>query len=101
MTTLRINEVFGPTIQGEGPMIGTPTIFVRAGGCDYRCIWCDTAHAVLTEYRHEWKPMMSAEVMTQVRALSGPCLVTLSGGNIGVDLVAKAHANLLRQWAET
>ena len=35
--TLRIAEIFGPTIQGEGALIGEPTVFVRAGGCDYRC----------------------------------------------------------------
>ena len=28
--TLRIAEIFGPTIQGEGVLIGEPTVFVRA-----------------------------------------------------------------------
>ena len=39
-------EVFGPTIQGEGAEAGLPTHFVRFGGCDYRCSWCDTMYAV-------------------------------------------------------
>ena len=39
-------EIFGPTIQGEGAEAGVPTHFVRVGGCDYRCIWCDTMYAV-------------------------------------------------------
>ncbi len=39
MSQLRIAEVFGPTIQGEGALIGEPTVFVRTGGCDYRCAW--------------------------------------------------------------
>ena len=30
-----IMEVFGPTIQGEGMVIGQKTIFIRTGGCDY------------------------------------------------------------------
>ena len=39
-------EIFGPTIQGEGAEAGLPTHFVRVGGCDYRCSWCDTMYAV-------------------------------------------------------
>lgn len=38
-----IMEVFGPTIQGEGMVIGRKTMFVRTGGCDYSCSWCDSA----------------------------------------------------------
>jgi organic radical activating enzyme len=48
---IRISKIFGPTIQGEGPLIGRPIVFVRTGGCDYRCSWCDTLYAVLPEYR--------------------------------------------------
>ncbi|MED4958776.1 7-carboxy-7-deazaguanine synthase QueE, partial [Paenibacillus macerans] len=36
-------EVFGPTVQGEGMVIGQKTMFVRTAGCDYRCVWCDSA----------------------------------------------------------
>ncbi len=43
---IRVSEIFGPTIQGEGVLIGLPTVFVRSGGCDYRCSWCDSLHAV-------------------------------------------------------
>jgi 7-carboxy-7-deazaguanine synthase len=38
-----IHEVFGPTIQGEGMVVGRKTMFVRTGGCDYSCSWCDSA----------------------------------------------------------
>jgi 7-carboxy-7-deazaguanine synthase len=40
-------EIFGPTIQGEGAMIGVQTYFLRFGLCDYRCTMCDSLHAVL------------------------------------------------------
>ena len=36
-------EIFGPTFQGEGAVIGQKTMFVRTAGCDYSCSWCDSA----------------------------------------------------------
>ncbi len=42
-------EIFGPTIQGEGYLVGQRTHFVRFGGCTYRCSWCDTMYAVEPE----------------------------------------------------
>ena len=54
MSTIRVSEIFGPTIQGEGALIGQPTIFVRTGGCDYRCSWCGTMHAVDSAFRADY-----------------------------------------------
>jgi 7-carboxy-7-deazaguanine synthase len=83
MSAIRISEIFGPTVQGEGALIGKPTVFVRTGGCDFRCRWCDTLFAVLPEYRHQWAPMTPEEILARVEQLTGgrPVLVTLSGGN--------------------
>jgi 7-carboxy-7-deazaguanine synthase len=39
-STLLISEVFGPTIQGEGPSAGQRAIFVRTAGCPVGCSWC-------------------------------------------------------------
>jgi organic radical activating enzyme len=30
------------TVQGEGSLVGTPSVFLRLAGCDLRCTWCDT-----------------------------------------------------------
>ncbi|PCJ99046.1 MAG: 7-carboxy-7-deazaguanine synthase QueE [Zetaproteobacteria bacterium] len=105
--SIRISEIFGPTIQGEGALIGQPTVFVRTGGCDYRCSWCDTLHAVDTQYRHNWKPMSAADIFAQIEALSGgvPLMVSLSGGNPAIQplapLIALGHEKGYRFALET
>jgi len=88
--TIRISEIFGPTIQGEGALIGKPTVFVRTGGCDYRCSWCDTLHAVESAHRHEWLPMTPQAIMMQIEVLTGgkPLTVSLSGGNPAIQPLA-------------
>ncbi|MFC3631011.1 7-carboxy-7-deazaguanine synthase QueE [Paracoccus angustae] len=85
--TLRIAEIFGPTIQGEGALIGQPTVFIRAGGCDYRCSWCDSLHAVESRYRRSWAPMSAEAVWAEVLRLSGhrPLTVSISGGNPAIQ----------------
>ncbi|MEF8792553.1 7-carboxy-7-deazaguanine synthase QueE [Thiohalorhabdus sp.] len=80
--SLRLSEIFGPTVQGEGALIGQPTVFVRTGGCGYRCRWCDTPFAVLPEYRDQWQAWEPEAVLDEVDRLAGaPVLVTLSGGD--------------------
>lgn len=104
---LRIAEIFGPTVQGEGALIGQPTLFVRAGGCDYRCHWCDSLHAVESRYRHDWKAMAAQDVMDRLVALSGgvPMMVSLSGGNPAIQdfsgLIALGQAAGYRFSCET
>jgi 7-carboxy-7-deazaguanine synthase len=107
MSQLRIAEIFGPTIQGEGALIGEPTVFVRTGGCDYRCSWCDSLHAVDTAYRHTWAAMATNAVWAEVQRLSkgNPLTVSLSGGNPAIQdfmqLIALGHAKGYRFACET
>ena len=42
-TTASLVELFS-AIQGEGLDVGTRQIFIRFGGCDLRCRFCDSAH---------------------------------------------------------
>lgn len=77
-------EIFGPTIQGEGPAAGERCYFVRLGGCDYRCSWCDTMYAVTpSEVRENAMRMTGTEVARDLRRLGAADadLVILSGGN--------------------
>lgn len=82
-TTWPVIEVFGPTIQGEGPEAGTPCHFVRFGGCDYRCEWCDSMYAVEpAEVRANAEKLGAGEIIDRLAKLGGePRWVVLSGGN--------------------
>jgi 7-carboxy-7-deazaguanine synthase len=86
--TIMVSECFGVTLQGEGALMGKPTVFVRTGGCDYQsCSWCDTLYAVLPAYGSTWRAMTAEEVFDEVQYLSDhrPILVTLSGGNPAIQ----------------
>ncbi|MGA8542557.1 MAG: radical SAM protein [Thermoplasmata archaeon] len=41
---MRIIEVFH-SVQGEGPLTGVRTSFVRTARCNLRCVWCDTKYS--------------------------------------------------------
>jgi organic radical activating enzyme len=42
---LNVNEIFGPTVQGEGPHTGRFVGFLRLAGCNLACSWCDTPYS--------------------------------------------------------
>ncbi|MNB67143.1 7-carboxy-7-deazaguanine synthase [compost metagenome] len=79
-----IMEIFGPTIQGEGMVIGRKTMFVRTGGCDYSCAWCDSAFTWNGEEKATM--MTSMEVFEKLVAL-GTVFTNDGEGN------ARAHTN--------
>ncbi|MGH7817232.1 MAG: 7-carboxy-7-deazaguanine synthase QueE [Candidatus Binatia bacterium] len=45
---MRISEIFY-SIQGEGRLLGVPSVFIRTSGCNLRCLWCDTPYT-------SWRP---------------------------------------------
>jgi 7-carboxy-7-deazaguanine synthase len=85
-----VSEIFGPTIQGEGAMIGVKTMFVRTAGCDFKCTKCDSLHSVLpaliNKLHREGKTRLMyqqeiAQELIQKMEETGTQWVTLSGGN--------------------
>lgn len=50
---MRIAEIFH-SIQGEGSLVGVPSVFVRTSGCNLRCVWCDTPYTSWHPEGDDW-----------------------------------------------
>lgn len=83
MTKIPVIEMFGPTIQGEGAVIGVKTMFVRTYGCDYRCSWCDSAFTWDGSAKDKVRMLAAEEIMSELVNIAGDNFdcVTISGGN--------------------
>ncbi|MEB1809212.1 MAG: 7-carboxy-7-deazaguanine synthase QueE [Bacillaceae bacterium] len=76
-------EIFGPTIQGEGMVVGRKTMFVRTAGCDYRCSWCDSAFTWDGSAKDQIQQMSADQIYAELKDIGGDRFdhVTISGGN--------------------
>src|SRR4051812_37910168 len=105
--TYPVVEIFGPTIQGEGAEAGLATHFLRVGGCDYRCSWCDTMYAVdPATVRAHARKLTTTQIVDEIENLAGaPEWVTISGGNPALhelgQVVDELHASGYRVSVET
>ncbi|KZZ83531.1 7-carboxy-7-deazaguanine synthase QueE [Bacillus sp. SJS] len=81
--TIPVLEIFGPTIQGEGMVIGQKTMFIRTAGCDYSCSWCDSAFTWDGSAKNEIIQMDAEQVWAELTRVGGNRFshVTVSGGN--------------------
>ena len=70
-----ISEIFY-SVQGEGELVGVPSVFLRTSGCNLRCAWCDTPYA---SWHPEGEPMTVEEVVARVLAFPARHVV-LTGG---------------------
>lgn len=89
---MRVNEIFY-SLQGEGMLVGTPSVFVRLAGCPLRCRWCDTKYAWDFQAGEEFEP---AQIVEEVNRWACK-FVVLTGGEpmMGPDLaVRKGLADL-------
>lgn len=64
------------TIQGEGFYSGTPAYFIRLGGCDVGCVWCDVKES-WDASKFDW---LSVEHITNEAKKSGARVIVITGG---------------------
>ena len=74
-TTYPVMEAFA-TVQGEGAHTGTPSWFIRLGGCDVGCVWCD----VKESWDADAHPRQSVEELVAAAVDSGRKTVVVTGG---------------------
>jgi 7-carboxy-7-deazaguanine synthase len=73
---VKIAEIFY-SVQGEGSLVGVPSVFVRTSGCNLRCVWCDTPY---TSWRPEGDDLSLDEIAARVDAYPQARHVVLTGG---------------------
>jgi 7-carboxy-7-deazaguanine synthase len=73
---VKIAEIFY-SLQGEGGLVGVPSVFVRTSGCNLRCVWCDTPY---TSWHPEGDELSIDEILTRVEAHAPARHVVLTGG---------------------
>ena len=79
---ISISEIYGPCLQGEGPVAGRATIFVRTFGCDSYCTVCDSMYAVDPKAPGATYEMLEpGEIAKRIQAISRTQPVTFTGGN--------------------
>ena len=81
--TLPVNELFY-SLQGEGKLAGTPSVFVRTSGCNLRCWFCDSYHT-------SWEPthatMTVDEILAEVESYDADHVVVTGGEPLVHDAI--------------
>lgn len=82
VTTSQLNAITYPvmehfyTLQGEGAYAGCAAYFIRLGGCDVGCVWCDVKESWPTDAHPSYS---IAELLAEVKKYPGK-IVVITGG---------------------
>lgn len=106
MSKIKVAEIFGPTIQGEGPNVGVKCIFVRVCHCDFNCSWCDSKFAWKEDDRTTtYESVELSNYLLQLCENTNTAHVILTGGNPCIydftDVIDTLHRNNIHVDVET
>ena len=90
---MRIAEIFH-SVQGEGRLVGVPSVFVRTSGCNLRCWFCDSGY---TSWEPEGGNLSVAEVLSRVAAFPTRYAVVTGGEPLIAPELEELCANLRRR----
>lgn len=72
---MKISELFY-SLQGEGELLGVPSVFVRTSGCNLRCSWCDTPY---TSWQPEGTDLSLDQIVDEVKSYPARHVVVTGG----------------------
>lgn len=72
---MKIAELFY-SLQGEGLLVGVPSVFIRTSGCNLRCAWCDTPY---TSWQPEGVEMELDRILDEVKSYPARHAVVTGG----------------------
>lgn len=87
---MKIAEIFY-SVQGEGSLVGVPSVFIRTSGCNLRCHWCDTPY---TSWSPEGVDLPVAEVLRRAAAFPASHVVVTGGEPMIAPHMAELTAGL-------
>jgi 7-carboxy-7-deazaguanine synthase len=73
---VKIAEIFY-SVQGEGSLVGVPSVFIRTSGCNLRCRWCDTPY---TSWSPQGDEMTVDAIVEQAQSYSVAKYAVVTGG---------------------
>jgi organic radical activating enzyme len=89
------------TLQGEGTYQGKAAYFIRLGGCDVGCVWCD----VKESWSVDAHPAVDVDTIVTRARLSGAPIVVVTGGEPAMhdlnEITNKLRAAGMRTHVET
>jgi 7-carboxy-7-deazaguanine synthase len=87
---VKISEIFY-SLQGEGSLVGVPSVFIRTSGCNLRCTWCDTPY---TSWNPEGSEQSIEGILDAVNAYRAKHVI-LTGGE---PMIAPRVIELTKQF---
>jgi len=90
---MRIAEIFY-SVQGEGCLVGVPSVFVRTSGCNLRCSWCDTPY---TSWNPEGEELSVDVVLERAATFPAARHIVLTGGE---PMIASGIVQLSQRFRE-